>query len=360
MNMIRRLISENYIKRLISAGIVLSFLMTGVVLAKTDTIAIKADINCVYQNVAADTVIDAYERSGSGAYKGKCYAVVGRITDVSADGRSFVLRADDRETAVTCSTTANLFSMVSHTYFSGDSQQDLFFKVLGKLTSSDKELSMEVEHVYLSDGTVDGAVWSLESDGESDITYNVNETYNRQLKDDDANIGEVLHYEIPKSWKQIEEELPNVEGFQYRLNELDKTGVPESLFIFYVDNDHLRLATDKDKTEKFNDAVVCNIRGNGTIVTRSYKAIDDITDIFIKHEIVRQEIGTDYADLIYYVTDFKDDNNNDYSQHRVEFIFLPRTNIDVGPRVLLYVYPIDGPSETHRSDILYVLRSMFM
>ncbi len=344
-----------YIKRLISAVLVLSFLMIEVVLAYSDYIAVKADESVVYQNISADAVIRSFDANGKNAYSGKCRAVVGLITGVSGDGRSFTLKAaeDESEKTIACTSTFSLYSMVSHSLFDSQSQEQPLFKVLGKFSSSGDELSMTVDRVYISDGLVSEELWSVKSDTEEDICYDTNKTLNRGIAD-------VMHYEIPSEWARVEEKLPNVDGYQYRLNLLDGSAVPESLFIFYVDNKHLKNIADKEKTEKFNDAIVRDIRGPGTIVNSTYDIIDDIKDFLFDHEIVRREVTTDYAKLIYYDSDFKDNNNNEHSQHRVEFIFLPRPNSETGPQCVLYVYPIGGPSETHRADILYVLRSMFM
>ena len=76
----------------------------------------------------------------------------------------------------------------------------------------------------------------------------------------------------------------------------------------------------------------------------------------LSHKYVRTKVSADYVELTYYKGTFKDINGKD---HRLEYIFLPRTDINIGPRVLLYLYPVDGPSVSHRDDILYVLRSLY-
>ena len=352
---------KNFIKRLVSACVIFSFLMVMVAFADADIVAINAGKNVVYQNISADDVIGAYGKNVQ-THNGKNLAVVGRITDASADGFTFYLRPAESASAVSIRCTFNrsvsLYSMIQHTLIDEETDNPVLFKVLGKITSSDKELSMSVEYVYVSDGVASDDLWSVKGSEKEEI-FDSKRTYYRSIEY--GNRGKVMQYNIPREWAKVEEKLPNVDGYQYRLNLLDRSAAPESIFIFYVDNNHLRNTADKDKTEKFNDAIVHNIRGDGKIVTRSnYDQLEYIKDLVFKHEIVRQNIQTDYGTLTYYETDFKDDNNNEFSQHRVEFIFLPRENEEIGPKVVLYVYPIDGPSEAHKSEILYVLRSMFM
>ena len=334
----KRIIKDIKLRRIVSALVVLAFLVTGTHVALADTgVSIDADKTVVYSNVSAGSVV-----GNPDAFNGKNYAVVGRIKNVSADGFSFtLLPEEDGDTGITCTLTVGIYSMVAHTEFDETGSSDKLFKVLGQVQTSSKGITLAAEYVFEADGKPYEYTWTLKGGRE----FRTNETYNRSL-------GGVMHYEIPAAWKTVEEELPNVEGYQYRLNELDRSGAPESLFIFYVGNEHLEEASDKDKTKEFCDAIVKNIMGS--VIIRG-----PILSQWFERDMVRRDVQADYGKLSYYTGSFTDENNNDFSKHRVEFIFLPRDNTDEGVQALLYVYPVTGGSQEHKEEILYVMRSMF-
>lgn len=75
-----------------------------------------------------------------------------------------------------------------------------------------------------------------------------------------------IHLYIPKEWASVEYDmidsgLGTMEGFQYRLNEINHQSVqPESLFVCYFDNEKFLLhSSDKTETEAIERAIVNNI-----------------------------------------------------------------------------------------------------
>ncbi|MBE5864036.1 MAG: hypothetical protein E7295_14510 [Lachnospiraceae bacterium] len=147
-----------------------------------------------------------------------------------------------------------------------------------------------------------------------------------------------IHFYIPKEWNAVETNLIDsglgtMEGYQYRLNEINQESVqPESLFICYFNSDTQLLRTsDKSQTEAIEKAIVNNI-----IKTDPGKPEKKKTTYY----------GADYH---YYQEAYKTALGQNY---HAEFIFQPDgTN---GLIVYLYVYR----EKKHIDDVMMVLRAV--
>ena len=158
------------------------------------------------------------------------------------------------------------------------------------------------------------------------------------------NQGEIKFY-VPKEWKSVEKNivdnnLGTMEGYQYRLNEIDQhSTVPESLFVCYFDNTSKLFNTgDKGRTEEIEQEIVKNI-------CPEKAGIDSL-----KTPKRKQKKNTYYgAEYHYYQEGFISKGDQAY---RAEFIFQPDgTN---GFIVYLYVYL----EKDHLDDVMIFLRTV--
>ncbi|MBO7340281.1 MAG: hypothetical protein J6U66_09460, partial [Lachnospiraceae bacterium] len=159
----------------------------------------------------------------------------------------------------------------------------------------------------------------------------------RELKD-----GLVTFY-IPSQFKGVEkniikEELGTMEGYQYRLNEIDQHSIkPESLFVCYFSNEQKLLRTsDKGRTEAIEQEIIKNICPDKDLVGN------------IKTPKRTQKKNTYYdAEYHYYQEEFKSEGGQSY---RAEFIFQP----DGTNGFIVYLY-VDLEKD-HLDDVMLFLR----
>ncbi len=160
------------------------------------------------------------------------------------------------------------------------------------------------------------------------------------------NIEGQFSYKIPSGWTRVEHELPNVSGYQYKLNDLTGDGIAESLFVFYVDADLLEFRTDISKTSKVRKAIVEDILCNRNLTM--YQSFIPIFDRDI--EITKR--STDYASFTYYTGNYTERNINRYN-HRVEFAFIENDRDDC-VCAILYVYN----TAVHKDEIHLMMRML--
>ncbi|MBO4505766.1 MAG: hypothetical protein IKX80_00435 [Lachnospiraceae bacterium] len=160
------------------------------------------------------------------------------------------------------------------------------------------------------------------------------------------NIEGKFSYKIPAGWATVERELPNVPGYQYKLNDLTGDGIAESLFVFYVDESYLEKPTDISNMKKVRKAIVEDILCNKHLsMYQSYIP-------FFDRDIEITKKSTDYASFTYYTGSYTERNVNRYN-HRVEFAFIENDRKD-GVCAILYVYN----SAVHKDEIHLMMRML--
>ena len=317
----------------------------------SSTLFLDVSSQVVYHNIDADKVIDAYDAdpgSTVNKYNGEYRAVVGYVRKTPSNWNEFLLEKADggTDTAIKCIGYPGDLSVS----FGNAGNGGLKVKVLGKLeVSSSSGLTMIVDAVDTEENSLYGSeeLW----------TFKNLKVINKAITSmKSLGKGEFTYY-IPKEWEDVEEKLPNVEGNVYKLNKLDRIGKQEYLFVFYVDSqEHLENSEDGKNTKEFAKAIVKDIMG-------PVKVVSDTLDNIIKfdRDVTMTTRNSDFTDGVFYycTSTYMDKNNNDFSNHNVEFVFLPGDDSGKGMKVFLYVYPITGATDAHRDEILYVIRSAF-
>ncbi len=152
-------------------------------------------------------------------------------------------------------------------------------------------------------------------------------------------IGPKISYRIPETFASVEQKLPNIEGYEYKLNQIAGQAKvdPEQLYVFWFDYEKylLNIAQDRDNTSGIEKAIVENILRNESFGTFPAKKITSDDDIAYH----------------YYMTTFTD-SLREY--HNVEFVFIPIK--DKGIVVYLYVFT----TSDHKDDILMLMNGMSM
>lgn len=346
-------VSKRKTKCIIALCLTIALLFVSIAAVRASApLVLDVSSRVVYHNIDADKVIDAYDAgigNAANLYNGKYYAVVGYVRKTPANWNEFFLEKTEGETdtAIKCIGYLGDLSMS----LGNAGEGGLKIKVLGMFEVS------ESSGLTLSVDTIDTEEKNLYGSGELWTFKNLNVINNATSSSRKLGNG-TFAYNIPDEWSRVEEKLPNVDdGYMYKLNILDGTGKQECLFVFYVDKKYLKDPEDAKNTVEFERAVVRDIMG-------SVKVVDERLDILpwkFERDVTQSERDSDYANGFHYYTSvYRDSNNNDFSNHRVEFVFLPVSGSDDGLRVLLYVYPISGATDSHRDEILYVIRSAYM
>ena len=321
-------------KRRYGIAVLAAFLLAlgGFVSYAKSSMALEPSEKVVYQNIEAETILQAYDFDANGSellFNGKYYVVWGKITGMTSSHTRFFLTDMDGESGLTLSCTAKQTVSELASLEAGDS-----VKVYGKIvinTWPEKTLSLDVQRVELAVGSPASlSTYSL-LDG---TTRSKDSMKERTIGD-----GDFVYY-IPEAWTAVEYSLPNVPGYQYKLNNLSGKGTAESLFLFYVDSSYLNRPGDIGKTDQVQKAIIRNILKNNNLSIRpDYSILDS--------DIRSSEIKADYCDFTGYSGWYKDPNHHNY---RVEFLFFPDSGD--GVRVLLYVYN----TGEHVNDILFLMR----
>jgi len=270
----------------------------------------------VYQPIDVTDVIGDFAEdpeSASHIHSGRNYMAVGRV--ISTDGTVLKLgpASGSSRTAVSCD--------IGNAAGSGNISAGDLVHVYGtvqityRLVSSLKMTADKVEKA--ENDRVNSDIY-ITAGGE---TMDPDDLTERSIGG-----GDFL-FSIPESWARAEYELPNVSGFQYKLNELTGAGDAESFFVFYVDAELLENRGDITKTTKVQKAIVHDILG-------STKSIRRRLIPFLARDIDMVTLRTDYAEFVNYSGHYRDPNGID---HRIEFMFLPSENMDY-VRCLMYVY----------------------
>ncbi len=300
-------------------------------------IALDVEDHPVYRCVTARSLINGFQtdiKTLEKNYDGSFLAVYGILTAKSSDNKTFYIRDDSSHTSASLKCTSSKALQALTGIAVGDR-----VKVLGELTVS----TFFTEAVTLKADLV-------EKTDTTSFSTSVFTTANGAVINSATMLGRSIEggfdFYIPNSWKKVEYDLPNVKGFQYKLNELSGQGIAESVFIFYVDETLLKKPTDISNTTRVRKAIVENILCN-----KNLKMYSSRLPLF-ERDIDITSRKTDYAEFQYYTGSYTERNINAYN-HRVEFAFIEDGRKD-GVCAILYVYN----TPEHANEVLFMMRML--
>jgi len=292
--------------------------------------------NIVYQNVKADTIIADFkgdEKSSKGKYKDNYYSVRGIITDKKDNNKQFTLASIGikYDKYIRCVTSdKNIVNLVSN-YNVGE-----VVDVYGKLSvdAIDKNIEITVANVLKPEKPE--LIRPITSYSLKDGTF----MDSKNMTSRNLHEGKI-NFLIPNSWVDVEhnikdENLGEIEGYQYCLNEIATAQAeePENIFVFYFDNKLLKNANDKKQTDLIERAILCNI-------------LDKKTEKLEKFPLAK--VTTYYGDKYQYYQDaYRKPLGEGY---HTEFVF--QSDGQDGIVVFLYLYKEETP---HLNDIFFMMR----
>ena len=299
--------------------------------------ALDTEKNVVYQNESAEVFLIKAKASKDKAkelYHKQNFVIFGKVKSRDTSKKQFqlgIVRDRISNDTLTCKWSAATVTDAVAELRGGD-----VVKVYGELSlgALNGKWTMSVDKVEKTFATTisDTAFSAL-----SGRTIDEAECETRTLND-----GKIKFY-VPKEWKSVEKNiidnnLGTMEGYQYRLNEIDQHSIkPESLFVCYFSNEQKLLRTsDKGRTEAIEQEIIKNICPEKDLLGN------------VKTPKRTQKKKTYYdAEYHYYQEEFKSEGGQSY---RAEFIFQPDgTN---GFIVYLYVYL----EKDHLDDVMLFLR----
>ncbi|MBO5986256.1 MAG: OB-fold nucleic acid binding domain-containing protein [Lachnospiraceae bacterium] len=299
--------------------------------------ALDTEKNQVYQNDSADVFLIKSKASPDKAkeiYHKKNFVLYGKVKGRDTSKKQLKLGiVKDR---ISNDTLTCKWSKATVTDAVAELRNGDVVKVYGELSVGmlDGKWSMSVDKIEKTFATsVSDAAFSALSGRTIDGAECETRTLNQ---------GKIKLY-VPKEWKSVEKnivdnKLGTMEGYQYRLNEIDQHSiVPESLFVCYFSNEQKLLRTgDKGRTEAIEQEIIKNICPETDLVGN------------VKTPKRTQKKNTYYgAEYHYYQEEYTSEGGQSY---RAEFIFQPDgTN---GFIVYLYVYL----EKDHLDDVMIFLR----
>lgn len=285
----------------------------------------------VYQSIDVSTMMDAFikdEKKARSEYDDKFYLVYGRVISKKKNNKEIELLNpyDNSKLEITCKTTEkNIVKKIE-----AINENDCV-KVYGEVS---------VGLLNTININIDG-IDKVSSDTISDKYFTVLDgtPINRnQMKKVELNNGEISFY-IPPKWSSVQhnimkEEIGIIQGFQYRLNEIDKEDAySESMFICYFDKEEMVDINDRKQNRLIEEAIVKDILKR-----------DSLKDFPLT--TVNTYYGPQY---IYY----RDNYKKSADKYQTEFIFQ-----EVGDDgIIVYLYVYHGKPK-HIDDIMITLRCM--
>ena len=301
-------------------------------------IALDVEDTRVYQSIEATKLVMTFAANAKNSqklYDGHYMVVYATLTSKENSYKAFTLKDNDNASSVRikCSSSDPLPGLSGIAIGST-------VRVFGKIDISDNIFSTELK--IKADKIEKTGMTSA-----SERSYmTANGVWIDKITMVSRNIEDQFFYKIPSGWTRVEHELPNVPGYQYKLNDLTGEGIAESLFVFYVDADYLEFRTDISKTSKVRKAIVEDILCNRNLTM--YQSFIPIFDRDI--EITKR--STDYASFTYYTGNYTERNINRYN-HRVEFAFIENDRDDC-VCAILYVYN----TAVHKDEIHLMMRML--
>ncbi len=314
-----------------------SFVFSGAIF-QTPEMTMDTEINPIYRNESVEyfllrqkTASDVVKKE----YLNQYFVMLGKVKGRNADGKQLKLGMilNNSSETLTCNAGNDEIAEAIKGLLLGD-----YVKVYGKMTMGvfDGKWTMTVDKV---EKTFDKTISRTAYSALSGRTVDTEEMETRTL-----NNGAIKYY-LPSGWSGVEknlrtEKLGDLEGYQYRLNEIDKQSVtPESLFVCYFDNDEMLLrSSDKTRTEAIEQAIVKNILGEKNIL-----GIEATPKRKLKKTT---SYGAEYH---YFQEGYSSELGPNY---HAEFIFQPDGN--KGFVIYLYVYQ----KKSHIDDVMLLLRTL--
>ncbi len=272
--------------------------------------------------------VDELSREAEGGLKDGCYAICGSISDIGKKYDSFKLLSPDGKAAIECRTsevdvknevallkggeTVTAYGTVKKKFFGGG--------IAAEIKRLEKGEKKSGEGVYY---TGEGVLLDESNTSGVKVTDTVD---NKDL----------FTYRIPADWKKVEKKLDDkgdhIYGYQYRLNRLYDSSVPESLYVFYFDhNKNLMDRSKYDQTDRIEAAIVENI-------------LEKKEAGKCPESVIRSQYGVEYQ---YYDDKYEDGDE----KYHVEFVF--RKDGTEGLIVYMYIYRVPKSADL----VMYVLRT---
>ena len=310
--------------------IIMCLFLCGGILSSASPI-LDANQNAAYQNMEFEEFWAALNNDTNKVKISYCYMLLGRIVYRDNDRKGIrlgTLRGSDATTYIECKFTSDALK-------EGQSSLDQMtvgdtVKVYGKLTKD----YLRNKWVFVMDKvekTEQTSAVRTAYSTKSGVTYDVGDMVERKLD------GGKITYQIPEKWEAVESNivddgLGRIEGYQYRLNEIDQQSIePESIFVCYFDSSlQLLKSSDKSDTEGIERAIVQNILGKDP-----GKAV--------------KKLSTYYGASYHYYQEKYAPTGVGY---HVEFVFEPVEKR--GMIVYLYVYK----ENAHLDDVILMMRQM--
>ncbi len=315
-----------FIEIMITASLLLSGSMF-----KSAEVELDPGKRIVYQSVTADKLIVSYngnKKSAKEQYEDNYFAVYGKIGEIKKNNKEISLLGTDisGNSKIVCDTSKETIKSVVGSLNSGD-----LVKAYGQIDSTfiSGQVRIEVDRIEKVN-----AISKSESEYGLASGLSVDKEY---LMKKALNKGKIQFF-IPPEWTNVETDISAagngyIDGYQYRLNELSKTTVPESFFVCYFDNSLLASPNDKDSTELIEKAIIANILKQDPAKLNNKFPLKKIKSYY----------GPEYT---YYQDSYQDSNDG----YRVEFVFQPVEKD--GVIVYLYVYQ----NQEHSDNIMLTMR----
>ncbi|MCR4897025.1 MAG: hypothetical protein K5891_09650 [Lachnospiraceae bacterium] len=291
----------------------------------------------VYQHRKVFTVVNAANhgsREEWKSYDGAYVALFGYAQDVKYKNKSFDLSISELEdsTSVSCKASDTNVANEIATLTAGKP-----VVAYGKLSVNDvtrkASLALDSFEILDSDSFDEDAVTT----GKGKYTYKTGDLLERSLHN-----GKIKYY-IPQRWEQTEhnietEELGKIEGYQYRLNELNRGAeFAQSLFVCYFDIERFVALNDRGDMGLIEEAILRNITGKENLKDFPVRKVDTY-------------YGAEYK---YYQDSYEKISSSDLYQ--TEYAF---QEIDSGG-ILMYLYVYSTPNEDQgriKEEALMVMR----
>lgn len=282
--------------------------------------------NFIYTSYSIDTMQSDAKNNNAKAdvrYSLKRVATVGSIDSKSSSNNKLVLKSESGSRIDITVRDKDLIAKVGDMK-TGDKVKVLGLATLKGLASKEVTINAEAIRMVTSLAIEDGAY-----EFKSGKSFSEKQAQERSLGKG------TMKYKIPAEWAEVEKKLENIEGYQYKLNEIASTYATEAeqIYVFYFDNEqYLQTQNDRSKTKPIERAIIENIlRGENPYIIYSMTA----------------DYGREFQ--FYDAKTFIDFNRKG---HNVEFVFSPAG--DKGICCYMYVYN----NSVHREDILFSMRTL--
>ncbi|MBP5652083.1 MAG: hypothetical protein J6X17_01510 [Lachnospiraceae bacterium] len=301
-------------------------------------IALDVEDTRVYQSIPANKLLQVFlinAQNAQNLYDGHYMVVYATLTGKENSNKTFYIRDNDNafSRSIKC-TSSNALNVLSGIEIGST------VRVFGRVDISNNifstDITMKADKIETTGMTTASETAYMTANG---VWISKISMLSRNIKGEFA-------YKIPAGWATVEHELPNVPGYQYKLNDLTGDGVAESLFVFYVDESYLEKPTDISNLKNVRKAIVEDILCNRHLTM--YQSFIPLFD----RDIEISKKSTDYASFSYYTGSYTERNVNRYN-HRVEFAFIENGKKD-GVCAILYVYN----NAVHKDEIHLMMRML--